>query len=67
MPSQLVLADLQKQIAQGVRNAYIKSFALKKKKMPFWKNGFFLFHPLTPLISIGKNTPDQNKSSQKEN
>lgn len=69
MLSQLVLADLQKQIAQEVRNVYVKSFVLKKKKKKSLSKrmaSFFSIHS-PPLISIGKNTPGQNKSSQREN
>lgn len=64
MLRQLVLADLQKQIAQEVRNAYIKSSALKK---PFWKHGFFLFHPLTPShLHRKKHIRPKQKQPEKE-
>lgn len=65
MPSQLVLADLQKQIAQGVRNAYIKSFALKKKALlKEWLLSFPSTHP--SHLHRKKHTRPKQKQPERE-
>lgn len=64
MLSQLVLADLQKQIAQEVRNAYIKSLTLKKALVKEW---LLSFHPLTPSHLHWKNhTRPKQKQPERE-
>lgn len=52
----------QKQTAPEVRNGYTEVWFTK----PCWKNSLSLFHPLTPLISIGKNhTRPKHKAARK--